>query len=83
MNKEKGNQKHLTLSDRINIEKGLINNDSFAEIGRSIRKDPTTVSKEVRRNAQIKACQPRWRRAGAEDDPGRTWRLVAQMSGDL
>ena len=54
MNKEKGNQKHLTLSDRINIEKGLINNDSFAEIGRSIRKDPTTVSKEVRRNAQIK-----------------------------
>ena len=32
--KDKGNQKHLTLSDRINIEKGLNNSDSFAEISR-------------------------------------------------
>ena len=52
--KDKGNQKHLTLSDRINIEKGLNNSDSFAEISRCIQKDPTTVSKEVRRNVRIK-----------------------------
>lgn len=52
--KTKGDQKHLTLSDRISIEKGLNNSDSFAEIARTIHKDPTTVSKEVRRNAQIK-----------------------------
>ena len=32
MNTQKGNQKHLTLSDRINIEKGLNNSDSFAAI---------------------------------------------------
>lgn len=50
----KGNQKHLTLSDRINIEKGLNSRKSFAEIARIIHKDPTTVSKEVRRHAQIK-----------------------------
>ena len=48
--KTKGDQKHLTLSDRISIEKGLNNSDSFAEIARTIHKDPTTVSKEVRRN---------------------------------
>ena len=48
MSTQKGNQKHLTLSDRINIEKGLINGDSFAEIGRNRRKDPTTVSKITR-----------------------------------
>lgn len=52
--KTKGDQKHLTLSDRISIEKGLNNSDSFAEIARTIHKDPTTVSKEVRRNARIK-----------------------------
>ena len=54
MSNEKGNQKHLTLSDRINIEKGLNSSDSFAEIARVIQKDPTTVSKEVRRNARIR-----------------------------
>jgi len=52
--RKKGNQKHLTLSDRINIEKGLNNRDTFAEIGRSIGKDPTTVSKEVQRHSLVK-----------------------------
>ena len=50
----KGDQKHLTLSDRIQIEKGLNNSLSFAEIGRQIQKDPTTVSKEVRRHTKVK-----------------------------
>ena len=36
------------------IEKGLIENKSFAEIGRIIGKDPSTVSKEVRLHARIK-----------------------------
>ncbi len=54
----KGNQKHLTLSDRINIEKGLNSRKTFAEIARIIHKDPTTVSKEIRRHAMVKeyAC---------------------------
>ena len=54
MAQNKGDQKHLTLSDRILIEKGLNGSLSFTEIGRQIHKDPTTVSKEVRRHAQVK-----------------------------
>ena len=54
MTQNKGDQKHLTLSDRILIEKGLNGSLSFTEIGRQIHKDPTTVSKEVRRHAQVK-----------------------------
>lgn len=38
MNRPKGNQKHLTLSQRIEIEKGLHSNHSFTEIARSIVK---------------------------------------------
>ena len=54
MSTQKGNQKHLTLSDRINIEKGLNNSDSFAAIGRVVGKDPTTISKEVRKHSKVK-----------------------------
>ena len=53
MNKSTGNQKHLTLSDRITIEKGLKDGKSFAEIGRETHKDPTTISKEVRKHSKI------------------------------
>lgn len=52
--KNKGNQKHLTLTQRIEIEKGLVENKSFAEIARLIGKDPSTISKEVRLHSQIK-----------------------------
>ena len=54
MSTQKGNQKHLTLSDRINIEKGLNNNDSFATIAKVVQKDPTTISKEVRKHSKVK-----------------------------
>jgi len=50
MNKVIGNQKHLTLSQRIEIEKGLNDGLSFAEIARKIHKDPSTISKEVRKH---------------------------------
>lgn len=53
-NKTKGNQKHLTLSQRIDIEKGLLAGDSFAAIARKIGKDPSTISKEVRRHSRDK-----------------------------
>jgi IS30 family transposase len=43
-----GNQKHLTLADRIHIEKSLNEGQSFKDIARFICKDPTTVSKEIR-----------------------------------
>lgn len=41
-------QKHLSLSDRIQIEKLLLNRDSFKAIGRVLSKDCTTISKEIR-----------------------------------
>ncbi len=50
MNKSKGNQKHLTLSQRIEIEKGLNDGLSFAAIARKTAKDPSTISKEVRKH---------------------------------
>lgn len=50
MSKIKGDQKHLTLSMRIEIEKGLNEGLSFAEIARRTGKDPSTISKEVRKH---------------------------------
>ena len=44
--------KHLTLSDRNDIQLGLERGETFKAIGQSILKDPTTVSKEVKRNRQ-------------------------------
>lgn len=53
MNQSKGNQKHLSLSQRIEIEKSLLAGDSFATIARKICKDPSTISKEIRRHSKI------------------------------
>ena len=56
--KNKGNQKHLTFEQRVDIEKGLTENKSFTEIGRIIGKksiyhikgstSPRTYKKNVR-----------------------------------
>lgn len=46
--------KHLTLSDRNDIQLGLERGETFKAIAQSILKDPTTVSKEVKRNKQIR-----------------------------
>lgn len=43
-----GNQKHLTLEDRIYIEHELSKGTSFKKIATFLCKDPTTISKEVR-----------------------------------
>jgi len=51
---KKGNQKHLTLSQRIEIEKGLTENKSFSAIAMEIGKDPSTISKEVRLHSHTK-----------------------------
>ncbi len=45
-----GNQKHLTLDNRIAIEKGLDSGLSLRQIAASIGKDPSTVSKEIRKH---------------------------------
>ena len=46
--------KHLTLSDRNDIQLGLERGETFKAIGQLILKDSTTVSKEVKRNKQIR-----------------------------
>ena len=48
-----GNQKHLTLDDRIAIEKGLDNHLSLRSIALSLGKDPTTVAKEIRKHRTL------------------------------
>ena len=45
---------HLTLSDRIAIEVGLKEQKSFSAIAAELRKDPTTISKEVRAHIKLK-----------------------------
>jgi IS30 family transposase len=57
--KIKGNQKHLTLSQRLIIEKGLNDQISFAEIARKIQKDPSTISKEVRKHCAAATRKPK------------------------
>ena len=46
--------KHLTLSDRNDIQLALERGETFKAIGQLILKDPTTVSKEVKRNRQAR-----------------------------
>lgn len=46
--------KHLTIEDRLTIQEGLTLNHSFKLIAQDIGKDPTTVSKEVKRNLTLK-----------------------------
>ena len=46
--------KHLTLSDCNDIQLGIERGETFKAIGQSILKDPTTVSKEVKRNRQVR-----------------------------
>lgn len=44
----KGNQKHLTLSDRHYIEHSIRQGNSFRQIAIALGKDPSTISKEVK-----------------------------------
>ena len=50
--------KHLTLSDRIYIEQELLQATSFKQIGLILGKDPTTISKEVKKHAITIPAQP-------------------------
>ena len=46
--------KHLTIEDRILIEYSLDQNYSLKLISKKLEKDPTTISKEIKRNRLIK-----------------------------
>lgn len=45
--------KQLDLSDRIVIETGLYNGDSFKTIAKSLNKHPTTISNEIKNNRTL------------------------------
>lgn len=47
------NHKHLTLSDRIFIQQSLNDHLRFNVIAKTLNKDPSTISKEVRRSMEI------------------------------
>lgn len=49
-------QKHLDLSKRIKIEKGIENSKTFTQIAEDICKSPKTVSNEILRNRNIEHC---------------------------
>ncbi|MCX7709536.1 MAG: IS30 family transposase [Clostridia bacterium] len=49
MSVKKYDGKHLTTTQRIKIEKGLMDGDSFASIARNMGKHPSTVAKEVKK----------------------------------
>lgn len=50
----KDNQKHLTLSQRNLIEQGLNRGDTFTSIAIKVNKDPSTISKEIKKHRVIK-----------------------------
>jgi IS30 family transposase len=49
MPEKKYDHKHLSTTQRIKIEKGLLDGESFASIARKIEKHPSTVAKEVKK----------------------------------
>lgn len=49
-----GNQKHLTAEDRVFIETSLDKNMPFCEIAKYLCKDPSTISKEVKKHRILK-----------------------------
>ena len=48
------NNKHLTLSDRIIIEKGLNNNSSRKSIGDTLGMDKSSICKEIKNHSFFK-----------------------------
>ena len=60
-------QKHLSTSQRIHIEKGLNDGLSFAAIARKLNKHPSTIAKEVKK---YRTFQPR------ENDPKKPLRCA-------
>lgn len=56
-NKDLCKGKHLKIEDRLVIEYGLDQNYTLKEIAERVKKDPTTISKEIKRNRFIKASK--------------------------
>lgn len=55
--KESWKGKHLQIEERLIIEYGLDQNYTLKELAEKIQKDPTTISKEIKRNRFIKLAK--------------------------
>ena len=49
--------KHLRIEERLIIEYGLDQNYTLKEIAERVGKDPTTISKEIKRNRFLKVSK--------------------------
>ena len=47
------NNKHLSFSDRLSLEKGLDNNASRCSLGKVLNKDKSTICKEIKNHATL------------------------------
>jgi IS30 family transposase len=56
-NKDLCKGKHLKIEDRLIIEYGLDKNYTLKEIAERVKKDPTTISKEIKRNRFLKSSK--------------------------
>jgi len=50
----RGNQRHMSLDDRVYIQQALEKGLSFKDIAKFLCKDPTTISKEVKKHRMLK-----------------------------
>lgn len=48
------NQKHMTVDDRVIIEKGLDAKNSLRNIAWQLGKGPTTIAKEIKMNILVR-----------------------------
>lgn len=72
-----GNQKHLTLDDRLYIERSLNEGLSFNDISKFLCKDPTTISKQVR----LHRIQNTWNRGSFPAPHSQRWIRSYQPKG--
>ncbi len=71
LRKNNTNQKHLTLDNRVIIEKGLDVSKPLSSIANALGKDPTTISKEIKKHRSFQKHnvfnEPSFRCALAKD----------------
>ena len=54
------NQKHMTQDNRVVIEKGLDASKPLSTIAAELGKDPTTISKELKKHSISFSLRKRW-----------------------
>lgn len=76
----KYNHKHLTLSDRIIIEQGLNAGKTFSAIALQLGKDPTTISKEIKKHRVVKQHKDKSRKPWCSKEKSCSIKGLCDMS---